>query len=141
MKNIVLTPEQEAEAQRVAAIIAKRAQEETRNSLTMRQVLGEVARRFRNRDTGGEIGVIASVTQPFCRDCTRARLSSDGKLYTCLFASHGHDLRTPLRSGATDGELAGIIRKIWCVRDDRYSEIRATRTQRKPKVEMSHIGG
>ena len=102
---------------------------------------GEVARRFRNRDNGGEIGVIASVTQPFCRDCTRARLSSDGKLYTCLFASHGHDLRAPLRSGATDGELAGIIRKIWRVRDDRYSEIRATETQRKPKVEMSHIGG
>src|SRR5207244_2635425 len=102
---------------------------------------GEVARRFRHRDTGGEIGVIASVTQPFCRDCTRARISSDGKLYTCLFASYGHDLRTPLRDGSTDVRLAAIVEKIWRVRDDRYSEIRRSQTTHEPKVEMSRIGG
>jgi GTP 3',8-cyclase len=102
---------------------------------------GEVARRYRHRDGGGEIGIISSVTQPFCGNCSRARLSSDGMLYTCLFASHGHDLRTPLRRGDSDAEIAGLIGKIWRVRDDRYSEIRASHTAREPKVEMSRIGG
>ena len=101
---------------------------------------GEVARRFRQRD-GGEIGVITSVTQPFCGDCTRARLSADGQLYTCLFASRGHDLRTPLRAGASDAEMAAIISAVWRARDDRYSEIRATVKPRAPKAEMSLLGG
>ena len=101
---------------------------------------GEVARRFRQRD-GGEIGVITSVTQPFCGDCTRARLSADGQLYTCLFASHGHDLRTPLRAGASDAEMAAIIGAVWRAREDRYSEIRATVKPREPKAEMSLLGG
>ena len=101
---------------------------------------GEVARRFRQPD-GGEIGVISSVTQPFCGDCTRARLSADGQLYTCLFASRGHDLRTPLRAGASDAELAAIIGTVWRGRADRYSEIRATVQPREPKAEMSLLGG
>ena len=104
------------------------------------QYRGEVARRFRHRD-GGEVGVIASVTQPFCRDCTRARLSADGRLYTCLFAAEGRDLRTPLREGASDENLASLIRKIWTARADRYSELRTEATRRQPKVEMAHIGG
>ena len=104
------------------------------------QYRGEVARRFRHRD-GGEIGVITSVTQPFCRDCTRARLSAAGQLYTCLFAASGFDLRTPLRRGASDEELASLLREIWSVRSDRYSEIRSDFTRAKPKVEMAHIGG
>jgi len=102
---------------------------------------GEVASRYRYRDGAGEIGVIASVTQPFCRACTRARLSADGKLYTCLFASHGHDLRGPLRAGATDEEIAGRLRLIWSGRADRYSELRSAATPRRARVEMSHIGG
>jgi GTP 3',8-cyclase len=102
---------------------------------------GEVASRYRYRDGAGEIGVIASVTQPFCRDCTRARLSADGELYTCLFASRGHDLRGPLRAGATDEQIAGRLRSIWSGRVDRYSELRSGATQRQAKVEMSHIGG
>ena len=101
---------------------------------------GEVARRFRQRG-GGEIGVISSVTQPFCGDCTRARVSADGQLYTCLFATRGHDLRTPLRAGASDAEMAAIIGAVWHARDDRYSEIRATVKQREPKAEMSLLGG
>jgi cyclic pyranopterin phosphate synthase len=102
---------------------------------------GEVARRYRYRDGGGEIGVIASVTQPFCRDCTRARVSADGKLYTCLFAAHGHDLRAVLRGGATDAELGATVDGIWRVRADRYSEIRSAETVESPRVEMSYIGG
>jgi GTP 3',8-cyclase len=101
---------------------------------------GEVARRFRLPD-GGEIGVISSVTQPFCGDCTRARLAADGQLYTCLFASRGHDLRSPLRAGASDAELAALIGAVWRVREDRYSEIRATVQPREPKAEMSLLGG
>ena len=101
---------------------------------------GEVARRFRQRD-GGEIGVISSVTQPFCGDCTRARLSADGQLYTCLFASRGHDVRTPLRAGASDAEMAAIIGAVWRAREDRYSEIRATVKPHEPKAEMSLLGG
>ena len=102
---------------------------------------GEVARRWRYRDGGGEIGLIASVTQPFCGDCTRARLSADGKLYTCLFAVRGHDLRALLRGGASDEELSEAISTIWRVRDDRYSELRTAATADLPKVEMSYIGG
>jgi cyclic pyranopterin phosphate synthase len=105
---------------------------------------GEVARRWRYRDGAGEIGVIASVTQPFCRGCTRARLSADGKLYTCLFAGAGHDLRGPLRAGASDQALREQISAIWARRADRYSEQRTRQTSRKkvtPKVEMSRIGG
>jgi cyclic pyranopterin phosphate synthase len=102
---------------------------------------GEVAQRYRYRDGGGEVGVIASVTQPFCGDCTRARLSADGKLYTCLFAVRGHDLRRLVRSGASDEELAAAVSGIWSVREDRYSELRSAETVGLPKVEMSFIGG
>jgi len=102
---------------------------------------GEVARRWRYRDGGGEIGLIASVTQPFCGDCTRARVSADGKLYTCLFALRGHDLRAVLRSGASDDELSRAIGDVWRVREDRYSELRTAETADVPKVEMSYIGG
>jgi cyclic pyranopterin phosphate synthase len=102
---------------------------------------GEVAQRYRYRDGAGEIGVIASVTQPFCGDCTRARLSADGKLYTCLFAVRGHDLRAILRSGASDEELDTAIRAVWERRTDRYSELRTAETSSLRKVEMSYIGG
>jgi cyclic pyranopterin phosphate synthase len=102
---------------------------------------GEVARRYRYRDGHGEIGVIASVTQPFCGDCTRARVSADGALYTCLFATKGFDLRALLRSRATDEEIVETLAGIWGVRDDRYSEIRSSETVDLPKVEMSYIGG
>ena len=102
---------------------------------------GEVAQRYRYRDGGGEIGVISSVTQPFCGDCTRARLSADGQLFTCLFATSGHDLRRLIRSGASDADLAEAMRVIWTGRDDRYSELRTLETVDLPKVEMSFIGG
>ena len=103
---------------------------------------GEVALRYRFRDSEGEVGIIASVTKPFCGDCTRLRLSPEGELVTCLFAASGTDLRTPLRSGADDDELESIIRGIWSVRDDRYSEIRTMFTDEpRQKVEMYHIGG
>jgi cyclic pyranopterin phosphate synthase len=102
---------------------------------------GEVARRWRFKDGSGEVGVIASVTQPFCGDCTRLRLSADGNLYTCLFAIKGHDLRTPLRTGATDEDLAAQLTGIWTARKDRYSELRTANTPDLPKVEMSYIGG
>jgi len=102
---------------------------------------GEVAQRYRYRDGGGEIGIITSVSQPFCGDCTRARLSSDGKLYTCLFAAAGHDLRALLRGGASDDEVAAAVRRIWTHRADRYSELRMLATPRLRKVEMSRIGG
>ena len=102
---------------------------------------GEVAQRWRYRDGAGEIGVITSVTQPFCGDCTRARLSADGQLYTCLFATSGHDLRELIRSGLTDDALADALRAIWSGRDDRYSELRTLETVDLPKVEMSFIGG
>ncbi len=101
---------------------------------------GEVARRYRTA-AGGEIGIIASVTQPFCQSCNRARLSSDGRLFTCLFGSEGLDLRGPLRGGASDGELAGLVTGAWKVREDRYSEQRALGTAAREKVEMSAIGG
>jgi GTP 3',8-cyclase len=102
---------------------------------------GEVASRWRYRDGSGEIGVISSVTQPFCSDCTRARLSADGKLYTCLFAVRGHDLRALLRGGASDEQLTDALRGIWGARTDRYSELRSAETAGLEKVEMSYIGG
>jgi cyclic pyranopterin phosphate synthase len=102
---------------------------------------GEVAERYRYLDGQGEVGVIASVTQPFCGDCTRARLSADGKLYTCLFAVRGHDLRAVLRSGAGDERLDDAIRAVWERRTDRYSELRTEETGALRKVEMSYIGG
>jgi cyclic pyranopterin phosphate synthase len=102
---------------------------------------GEVARRYRYRDGGGQIGVIASVTQPFCGDCTRARISAEGTLYTCLFASRGHDLRALVRGGASDEELDTAVAAIWRGRSDRYSELRTAETSGLPRVEMSYIGG
>jgi GTP 3',8-cyclase len=102
---------------------------------------GEVAERYRYRDGSGEIGVIASVTRPFCGACTRARLSADGSLYTCLFATTGHDLRALVRGGAGDDEIAAALGGIWHARTDRYSELRSSATPDLPKVEMSYIGG
>ena len=102
---------------------------------------GEVAKRWRYKDGKGEVGVIASVTQPFCGDCTRARLSAEGKLFTCLFALRGHDLRALIRGGASDEELAGALAGVWNSRKDRYSELRSEATESLPKVEMSYIGG
>jgi GTP 3',8-cyclase len=102
---------------------------------------GEVAKRWRYVDGQGEIGVIASVTQPFCGDCTRARLSAEGQLYTCLFALHGHDLRALVRSTADDAELEAAIAATWSARTDRYSELRTAKTADLPKIEMSYIGG
>ena len=102
---------------------------------------GEVADRWRYIDGGGEFGVISSVTQPFCRDCTRARVSAEGKLYTCLFAVDGHDARAVLRSGASDDDLVAFVTGIWARRGDRYSELRSAVTTRLPKVEMFAMGG
>jgi cyclic pyranopterin phosphate synthase len=102
---------------------------------------GEVAERYRYTDGGGEVGIIASVTLPFCGACTRARLSADGELYTCLFGAHGHDLRTLLRDGSSDEDIEAAITSIWSVRSDRYSEIRNEDTIGLAKVEMSRIGG
>ena len=102
---------------------------------------GEVANRWRYADGSGEIGVIASVTQPFCGDCTRARVSAEGRLYTCLFGLRGHDLRALIRAGAGDDELQEALAAIWGKRTDRYSELRSEATVDLPKVEMSYIGG
>jgi GTP 3',8-cyclase len=102
---------------------------------------GEVARRYRYSDGGGEIGIITSVTQPFCRDCTRLRLAADGRLYTCLFSSVGYDLRAITRSGASDEELRDWVSHIWQARSDRYSELRNERTRALPRPEMSYVGG
>jgi GTP 3',8-cyclase len=102
---------------------------------------GEVARRWRYRDGRGEVGVISSVSQPFCGDCTRTRLSAEGKLFTCLFALRGHDLRALIRSGASDEELEASVRTVWGGRTDRYSELRSERTSGLDKVEVSYIGG
>ena len=101
----------------------------------------DTSRRYAFRDGAGEIGVIASVTKPFCGGCSRARLSAEGQLYTCLFAVKGHDLRGPLRSGASAEELARSIRGVWHTRSDRYSDLRTAETAALPKVEMSYIGG
>lgn len=109
-----------------------------------RDYRGEVAQRYRFVDGKGEVGFISSVTQPFCGDCSRARLSSDGMVYTCLFATHGTSLREALRSGASDDQLLDIVRNIWLKRSDRYSELRATLRQEhgdERKVEMFYIGG
>ncbi|WP_221566523.1 GTP 3',8-cyclase MoaA [Alkalihalobacillus sp. TS-13] len=102
---------------------------------------GEVATRYRYKGSDDEIGIISSVTDAFCSSCNRARLSAEGKLFTCLFSSKGHDLRGPMRNGATDDEMKEIIKGIWTNRKDRYSEERTAHTKRKSKVEMSHIGG
>lgn len=102
---------------------------------------GEVASRYVFADGGGEIGFITSVTEPFCGSCTRARLSSDGKLFTCLFAAHGTDLRTALRDGSSDTELLRIVTGVWTRRADRYSELRARNNAPAEKVEMYYIGG
>ncbi|MBN9461813.1 MAG: GTP 3',8-cyclase MoaA [Burkholderiales bacterium] len=102
---------------------------------------GEVAERWRYRDGSGEIGLISSVTQPFCGGCTRARLSTEGRLYTCLFATSGHDLRALLRGGCDDAHIAAAIGAVWGARDDRYSELRSADTAGLRKVEMSYIGG
>ena len=102
---------------------------------------GEVAKRWRYKDGAGEVGVISSVTEAFCSSCSRARLSTDGALFTCLFARKGYDLKSLLRGGASDAELAGAIAAIWQHREDRYSEIRTAATARERKVEMSYIGG
>ncbi len=106
-----------------------------------RSYRGEVAQRWRYRDGSGELGLITSVTQPFCGDCTRARISAEGKLYTCLFGVRGHDLRALVRSGSTDEELSAAVAIIWSKRTDRYSERRSESTAGLPKVEMSYIGG
>ncbi|MCX5589835.1 GTP 3',8-cyclase MoaA [Alcaligenes endophyticus] len=102
---------------------------------------GEVAARWRYKDGGGEIGVITSVSQPFCGDCTRIRLSPEGQLYLCLFASQGYDLRAMIRGGSTDSQLAAYIHGVWSNRRDRYSEQRGTEQVARPKIEMSYIGG
>jgi cyclic pyranopterin phosphate synthase len=101
----------------------------------------ETALRYRYADGAGEIGVIASVTKPFCGGCSRARLSAQGELFTCLFGVKGHDLRAPLRNGATDQDLLDLLRGVWNRRTDRYSELRTAETAALPKVEMSYIGG
>lgn len=103
--------------------------------------MGEVAERWRYKDGSGEIGVIASVTQAFCQSCNRARISAEGKFYTCLFAIKGHDLRDLLRNGASDEDISQAIARVWGRRSDRYSELRSENTVNLPKVEMSHIGG
>ena len=102
---------------------------------------GEVAERYRYKDGAGEVGIIASVTLPFCGACTRARISADGELYTCLFGTRGHDLRALLRGGRSDEEIGGFLRGVWGARTDRYSEIRSEDTVGLRKVEMSRIGG
>jgi cyclic pyranopterin phosphate synthase len=102
---------------------------------------GEVAERWRYQDGAGEIGVISSVTQAFCASCNRMRLSTEGSLYTCLFAHQGHDLKSLLRGGADDGALRDAIAAVWRAREDRYSEIRTAETAKNRKVEMSYIGG
>jgi cyclic pyranopterin phosphate synthase len=102
---------------------------------------GEVAKRWRYLDGEGEIGVITSVTQPFCGECSRARLGADGMLYTCLFSGNGTDLRPVLRASDDASALENVVREIWSRRGDRYSEIRSENTRSLPRVEMSYIGG
>jgi cyclic pyranopterin phosphate synthase len=105
------------------------------------QYRGEVAGRWRYLDGGGEFGIISSVTRPFCRDCTRARLSADGRLYTCLFAVAGLDVRAVLRDGSSDADLLAFLTAVWRDRDDRYSELRSQSTSDLPKIEMFAMGG
>ncbi len=103
--------------------------------------VGEVAERWRYRDGSGEIGVISSVTEPFCSDCSRARLSTEGRLYTCLFADQGHDFRSLLRGSYSDEQIGAAIAAVWTAREDRYSDIRTSQTTARRKIEMSYIGG
>jgi GTP 3',8-cyclase len=103
--------------------------------------VGEVARRYRYRDGGGEIGLISSVSQPFCTACTRARLTADGKLFTCLFATTGHDLRSVLRASNDDAEVSAVLGRVWRQRGDRYSDERSSRTSPTNRIEMSYVGG
>lgn len=124
-----------------AAEIIKRIGEEMPLEPIEANYRGEVANRYRYTDGSGEIGMIASVSQPFCRDCTRVRLSADGMLYTCLFAVKGHDLQEVIRSGASGEELVESISEIWMHRTDRYSELRSEATEGFEKIEMSYIGG
>jgi cyclic pyranopterin phosphate synthase len=124
-----------------AAEIVARISAEFRLEPAEANYRGEVAKRWRYADGAGEIGLIASVTQPFCGDCTRARISAEGRLYTCLFGLRGHDLRALVRGGASDGELQAAVEAIWGRRTDRYSELRTEQTSTLPKVEMSYIGG
>ncbi|MEN8242273.1 MAG: GTP 3',8-cyclase MoaA [Chloroflexota bacterium] len=121
--------------------IVKRVNAEIPLELIPPNYPGEVARRFRYQESGNEIGVITSVTQPFCGNCTRARLSANGSLYTCLFSAEGHDLISQLRSGVNDQQLVEQITEIWQARTDRYSQLRSENTNDLPKVEMSFIGG
>ena len=102
---------------------------------------GEVAKRWRYLDGTGEVGFISSISQPFCGECTRARLSPEGELFTCLFAAHGHDFRSLLRNGSDDAGIAAFLKNVWRLREDRYSEIRGEATVGLERVEMSHIGG
>jgi cyclic pyranopterin phosphate synthase len=102
---------------------------------------GEVARRYRYADGQGEIGLIASVTAPFCAGCHRARLTTDGRLFTCLFGEEGTDLRTPLRTGHSDGSILQTLREAWQKRGDRYSELRSAATAQRPRAEMYELGG
>ncbi len=121
--------------------LAERINREVSIEPVQRNYVGEVAERWRYTDGSGEIGFISSVTQAFCRDCTRARLSAEGSVYTCLFATRGTDLRTLLRSGASDQEISDVIANIWQSRADNYSEVRTAQTAKLQKVEMSYIGG
>lgn len=121
--------------------IVRRISEHWPLQATSQSYGGEVAQRWRYQDGAGEIGVISSVTQAFCTDCTRIRLSTDGKLYTCLFAERGHDLRHIMRSGADDAQLDAFLADIWRARRDNYSEVRMAQTPGLRKVEMSYIGG
>ena len=108
-----------------------------------RNYRGEVARRYAFEDGQGEIGFVSSVSEPFCGDCHRARLSADGTVYTCLFATEGSSLREPLRAGASDAELVGLLRSIWRQRGDRYSELREKKTggAKESRIEMYRMGG
>jgi len=128
-----------------SAAIAQLIQSELPLRPVSANYLGETAQRWRYADGSGEIGLISSVTKAFCHDCSRARLSTEGKLYTCLFASAGHDLRALLRSEGSDREISSVIGQLWRARDDRYSELRTQHTEglapARKKVEMSYIGG
>jgi cyclic pyranopterin phosphate synthase len=127
-----------------SAEVVRRIQAEMPLEPVAANYTGETAARWRYADGGGEIGLISSVSQAFCSDCSRARLSTEGKLYTCLFATSGHDLRALLRDGRSDEEIASVVAQLWRARGDRYSELRTSQTdglQRANKVEMSYIGG
>jgi len=137
-------PDQVVPSKELLGRIAARWPVEPRDS----NYRGEVAKRYAFTDGQGEIGFISSVSAPFCGDCHRARLSADGTVYTCLFAAHGTDLRNPLRAGATDADLVGLLQNVWRNRDDRYSEVRGRVLERKvadpdktERVEMYRMGG